>query len=237
MSKIVIVGGTSGMGLSIAKKLIKDGEEVIVAGRSKAKLDTVLAELGQMAKGYEVDASDAKQLAKVYSAIGSFDHLVLSLSGAKGGGQFATLNLDELYEGFEAKFWAQIKALQTALPYLSGGSITFITAVSAQMANPGTAGLAAINGALERMIPVLAVELAPIRINGISPGVVDTPWWDWMPLEQRKDAFKQFANASLVGRIGTPEDIALAAQVLIKNTFITGQTLVVDGGLKTKFGG
>lgn len=176
MSKIVIVGGTSGMGLSIAKKLIKDGEEVIVAGRSKAKLDTVLAELGQMAKGYEVDASDAKQLAKVYSAIGSFDHLVLSLSGAKGGGQFATLNLDELYEGFEAKFWAQIKALQTALPYLSGGSITFITAVSAQMANPGTAGLAAINGALERMIPVLAVELAPIRINGISPGVVDTPW-------------------------------------------------------------
>ncbi len=102
------------------------------------------------------------------------------------------------------------------------------------MANPGTSGLAAINGAIESMIPVLAVELAPLRVNGISPGVVDTPWWNWMPQEQRKLAFEQFAKAYLLGKIGQPEMLAEAIYALTTNEFITGQILVVAGGIKVK---
>lgn len=233
--KIVIIGGTSGMGLAAAQKFDQSGDDVIVAGRNPQKLKATLELLGDTHTGYTVDATSENQLKDFYAKIGGFDHLILSLSGAKGAGLFSTLNLDDLRTGFEAKFWAQVRAAQYALPYLaSSGSITFVTAVSAQMANPGTSGLAAINGAIESMIPVLAAELAPLRVNGISPGVVDTPWWDWLPQEQRQASFAQYSRASLLGRIGQPEDIAQAIHALATNGFITGQILVVDGGLKLK---
>lgn len=133
----------------------------------------------------------------------------------------------------EAKIFTQILAAQIGLNHLSpGGSLTFVTAVSAQTANPGTSGLAAINGAIECMIPTLAVELAPIRVNGVSPGVIETPWWNRVPPEERRAAFAQFAAASLVGRVGQPEDVAQVIWILAANTYITGQVMTVDGGLK-----
>jgi NAD(P)-dependent dehydrogenase (short-subunit alcohol dehydrogenase family) len=233
--KVVIIGGTSGVGLATAQKFGQNGGNVIIAGRDPQKLNAALQLLGASYSGYTVDATSEDQLKDLYIKIGRFDHLILSLSGAKGAGLFTGLQFDDLRAGFEAKFWAQVKAAQKALPYLTpSGSITFVTAVSAQMANPGTSGLAAINGAIESMIPVLAVELAPLRVNGVSPGVVDTPWWNWLPPEQRQASFEQYSHASLVGRVGQPEDIAQAIHALATNGFITGQILAVDGGLRLK---
>lgn len=234
-TKAVIIGGTSGIGLATAQKFINEGFEVIIAGRDPGKLEIALKKLGYCSQGYTVDAASEAALKGFYEKIGSFHHLVLSLSGGKGAGSFASLDLSELRKGFEAKFWVQVQAAQSALPYLSKtGAITFITAVSAQMANPGTSGLAAINGALESMIPVLAVELAPLRVNGVSPGVVDTPWWDWMPQDQHQLVFEQYSKASLVGTIGQPSELAEAIYALSTNGFITGHILTVDGGLKLK---
>lgn len=233
--KTIIIGGTSGIGLATAKKFSTEGFEVIIGGRDPKKLTEALNVLGNSVQGFVVDASSAEQLRTFYRKIDRFDNLILSLSGRKGSGDFSSLDLNDVRQGFEAKFWPQLQAAQLALPFISpAGSITFITAASAQAANPGTSGLAAINGALERMIPVLAVELAPLRINGISPGVIDTPWWSWMPLEHRQAAFEMFAQSSLAGRVGQPEDLANAIYALATNRFITGQTQIVDGGLILK---
>jgi NAD(P)-dependent dehydrogenase (short-subunit alcohol dehydrogenase family) len=115
-------------------------------------------------------------VARLFAAIGPFDHLVLSLSGGGGGGPFAQLELAHLRRAFDAKFWAYLSTLQAALPTLrADGSATLVTAGSARSAIPATAGLAAINGALEAIIRPLAVELAPRRINAVSPGIIDTP--------------------------------------------------------------
>jgi len=233
--KTIIIGGTSGIGLATAQKFCNEGFEVIIGGRDPNKLTEALNILGNSVQGSVVDASSDEQLQAFYHKIGRFDNLILSLSGRKGSGNFSSLDLNEVRQGFEAKFWSQVRAAQLALPFISPeGSITFITAASAQAANPGTSGLAAINGAIECMIPVLAVELAPLRVNGISPGVINTPWWDWMPLEQRQAAFEMFAQFSLVGRVGQPEDIANAIFALATNRFITGQIQIVDGGLLLK---
>ena len=112
------------------------------------------------------------------------------------------------------------------------GSITLVTAGSAQSALPGTAGLAAVNGALEAAVAPLAAELAPRRVNAVSPGVIETAWWDELPDDARQEAFTIFAQRALVRRNGRPQDVAHAIVALIENSFITGVVLPCDGGLR-----
>lgn len=130
----------------------------------------------------------------------------------------------------EKKFFAQMTVAQCAPGKLEGGSITFVSAGSARVAMHGTAGLAAINGTIEAAVPTLAKELAPTRLNGVSPGVIDTPWWDAMPKQFKENAFKQTAERLPVRRVGRPEDVAQAIAFLIHNSFVTGTVVEVDGG-------
>ncbi|WP_327299685.1 SDR family oxidoreductase [Streptomyces sp. NBC_01197] len=133
--------------------------------------------------------------------------------------------------GFEGKFWPYLRLLQPALPRLrKDGSVTLVTAASAHAAFPGTAGLAAINGALQAMVPPLATELAPLRINAVAPGVIDTPWWDRVPAEQREALFEGLAAGTPVGRVGQAEDIARAIHMFALNGFVTGVVLDCTGG-------
>lgn len=230
--KVVIAGGTSGIGLATAALLAKEGNEVFITGRNEQKLQQALATLPASARGQAVDSTDIPTLKTMMAATGSIDHLVLALSGGKGAGLFKDLDLAQLREGFEEKFFPQLQTLQAALPYIvAGGSITFISAVSGHARMPGIAGLAAINGALEVIVPILAKELQPIRVNAVSPGIIDTPWWDFMPADRRRETFRQYAQSTPAGRIGQPEDIARMVALLIGNTFITGQVMTVDGGL------
>jgi NAD(P)-dependent dehydrogenase (short-subunit alcohol dehydrogenase family) len=230
--KVIIAGGTSGIGLATAALLANNGAEVIITGRNREKMEQALATLPAVVKGQLADAADAAALKACMAAAGQIDHLVLALSGAKGGGLFRDLDLAQLKAGFEEKFFPQLQTLQAALPYMTAnGSVTFITAVSARAKAPGVSGLGAINGALELMVPVLAKELKPLRVNAVSPGVIDTPWWGFLPEETRRETFSQYAQAAPAGRVGKPEDIAQAIAQLIGNTFITGQVLTVDGGL------
>lgn len=230
--KVIIAGGTSGIGLATAALLANNGAEVVITGRNSGKMEQALAGLPPSVKGQLADAADTEALKACMAAAGSIDHLVLALSGAKGGGMFRELDLAQLKAGFEEKFFPQLQTLQAALPYMSAnGSVTFITAVSSHAKAPGTSGLGAINGALELMVPILAKELQPLRVNAISPGVIDTPWWSFLPEDARQETFRQYAQASPAGRVGKPEDVAQAIQLIMGNTFITGQVLTVDGGL------
>ncbi len=234
--KIIVFGGTSGIGLAAAAALSRDGFVLHATGREAGKIARLRAAYPQI-RFHEADSASDAALARCLEEIGAVDHVVLALGGAKGAGPVRELKLEDLIEGFSAKLFGQLRSLQAVLPRLSpAGSVTFISGVSAQMADAGTAGLAAINGAIEAMIRPLAVELAPIRVNGISPGAVRTPWWNWMPDDRRNDAFQHYAKASLAGRMGEPDDLAAAVQFLVANTFTTGVVLTCDGGLRLKTG-
>jgi NAD(P)-dependent dehydrogenase (short-subunit alcohol dehydrogenase family) len=142
------------------------------------------------------------------------------------------MNLADLQAGFDGKFWPHLQTIQAALPWIDkNGSITIITAASSTARLPCTAGLAAINGALELMVPILAKELKPLRINAVSPGVIDTEWWNFLNTEERKVAFDSYSQGIAVGRIGNPHDVSNLIETVVNNSYINGSVLNVNGGL------
>lgn len=220
------------MGLETAKLLSKKGFQVTLLGRDAERLNKALAAIGTTAKGKCVDATDSVTLQQAMADIGQIDHLVIALSGGKGIGQFRDLKLDELRQGFEGKFFPQLQTAQAVLPYIKPtGSITFITSISSRSKAIGTSGLGAINGALETMVPTLAKELKPLRVNAVAPGVINTTWWDFLPKEKKEETFKKYAETIPLGRVGEPADVAGLIATLIENNYITGQVIAVDGGL------
>jgi len=229
--KIVIAGGTSGIGLALATTLVQDKALVTVIGRDPAKIEKLKIDFPAI-NAIGLDARDRSALEDFFRKEKQIDHLVIALSGGKGGGMFNTLSLSDLREGFESKFWPHLNVLQAALPYMHPtGSITLITAISATAKLPGTAGLAAINGALELMVPILSRELAPLRINAVSPGVIDTPWWDFLPEAVKKETFTGFASKVAAGRVGRPEEVAETIRHLIVTEYINGVIIGCHGGL------
>lgn len=229
----VIVGGSSGIGLTTAQHLLASGARVTITGRNETRLADARRALGPEVQTLSMDAATADALPGQFAQIGKFDHLVLALGSGKGVGPFATVGLADVKLGFEEKVYAHFATAQAALPFLNPtGSLTFVSAVSAHAAVPGTAGIGAANAAVAALVPILSVELKPLRVNGVSPGVIDTPWWDAVPDEQKQAMFKDFAAKTPVGRVGRPEDVAKAIVFLIGDDFITGHTLICDGGLR-----
>jgi NAD(P)-dependent dehydrogenase (short-subunit alcohol dehydrogenase family) len=230
---IVVMGGSSGIGLATAQKAAQAGAKVVITGRDSARLTAALAQLPSGTRGESVDATDADDLREFFDALGAFHHLVLSISSGGGAGPFATIDVGALRRAFEGKFFAQFQAAQGALRTLDRhGSITFVTAASARAPLPGTSGLAAINGALESMVKTLAAELKPLRVNALSPGIVETPIWEKWPEEQRRAMLDKEAAALPVGRIGRPDEVAEAILLLVTNGFMTGTVLECDGGVR-----
>ena len=228
----LIVGGSSGIGLATARQLHAADLKVTITGRSTARLEAARKSVPGV-EAVVMDATATDSLKDALARIGPIDHLVLALGSGKGFGPFAAVSVADVRKGFEEKVYPHFAVAQAALPHLGkGGSITFIAAVSAHAAMPGTAGIGAANAAVAMFVPILAAELRPLRVNGVSPGVIDTPWWDFLPAGQREAVFAEYAAKSPVGRVGKPEDIAEAVGFLISNTFMTGQVIVCDGGLR-----
>jgi len=230
--KVVVLGGTSGVGLEVARAAAARGARVVIAGRDRARADAACTSIAGDVAARALDAGDRPALDAFFAEVGTIDHLVLTLSGGEGAGEFASLDLRALRRGFDAKFWPQLEAVQAALPALApAASVTFVTAVSARIARPGTTGLAAINGALEAMVGGLARELAPRRVNAVSPGVIDTAWWGRAPAATRQAVFEEQARTLPVGRVGKPEDVAQSVLFMATNGFTTGSIIECDGGL------
>jgi NAD(P)-dependent dehydrogenase (short-subunit alcohol dehydrogenase family) len=236
--RVVIVGGSAGIGEATAGAFAATGAHVIISGRAKQRLDLAAQRIGHPVEVRELDATDAAAVNEFFGLIGAVDHLVLAASpGAVGGGPFADLDEAALRQAFDGKFFAYFSVLKAALPSMrADGSVTIVSAVSARAAYPGAAGLAAVNGALEAIVPPLAVELAPLRINAVSPGVIDTQWWHALPDQQRAAFFQATAAASPVRRIGTPEDVAGAICYLAGADFVTGTVLECAGGANLTVG-
>jgi NAD(P)-dependent dehydrogenase (short-subunit alcohol dehydrogenase family) len=228
----LVVGGTSGIGLATARRIRALDATVHIAGRSKARLDDVaLSDPGL--RGHQADGGSAEQIAALAEDIGPIDWLIVTLSGSEGPGPIASLDLIMLRRAFDAKFWGHITTIQAALPHLAAdGSITLLGAITARAAMPGTAGIAAINGAVEALVKPLAAELAPIRVNAVSPGFVDTPWWAGIPGDAKDAYFAQAASQLPARRIATADDIAEAVVLAATNPNMTGTILESDAGAR-----
>ncbi|MEU7766945.1 SDR family oxidoreductase [Nocardia sp. NPDC049190] len=232
-NRVVIVGGTSGIGLATARRLASHGREVVIAGRSAKKLATALAALGPEVTGQTVDARDEAELARFFAEVAPIDHLVVTVTGPSGTTPFRELGLNHIQQHIDGKLLAHTAAMRAALPYLpTEGSITLVSAASAGGSMPTTAALAAVNAGVEGMVPVLAVELAPLRVNAVSPGVIDTDWWSFLPDDARAEAFDSIAASTPAGRVGNADDVAHAIEFLIDNSFTSGIVVRVDGGAR-----
>lgn len=228
----LVVGGTSGIGLATARRLDALGVDVHVVGRDKRRLDEVVSGEPTLT-GHRADGGSRDEMIAVIEAIGRIDWLIITLSGNEGPGPIADLDLVMLRRAFDAKFWSHLTTVQAALPHLaSDGSITLLGATTARAGIPGTAGIAAINGAVEALVKPLAVELAPIRVNGVSPGLVDTPWWGGLPEEARRAYFAQMAQVLPARRVATAEDVAEVVVLAATNANITGTVIEADGGAR-----
>jgi NAD(P)-dependent dehydrogenase (short-subunit alcohol dehydrogenase family) len=229
--KVVIIGGSSGIGLATAKAAAADGAQVIIASRSKEKLGKAAAEIKGKVESIPVNTLEESSVKALFDRAGEFDHLATPGSEAAWG-PFLELDLRAAKSGFDSKFWGQYLAAKHGAPRIRpGGSITLFSGAYSQRPGRGASLLSAINSAVEGLGRALAVELSPVRVNVVSPGLVNTPIYSGMPEEKRKAMFNAVAAANLVKRIGRPEDIAEAVLYLMSNGYTSGATLFVEGGI------
>ncbi len=228
--RVVIIGGTSGIGLAVAKSFLDEGAEVIVASRTKDKVEAAKQQLGSAVMGHVLDFRDEKQTEQFFQTIESFDHLVITAGGGAMGA-FESMPINEAKSAFDSKFWGQYVTVKAALPFLNKtGSITLTSGVYAVRPAKGASTLAAINSAIGGLVRGLAVDLAPIRVNVVSPGLVDTPIYNAMDAATREVMFQMVAQSLLVKHVAKPEEIAKAYVYLADNTFTTGSTIQIEGG-------
>lgn len=219
MTRIVVLGGSSGIGLATARRAAEAGWDVIVVSRNPERADVA-------AQKVALDVTDGAAVREVLGGLGAVDHLVSS-TVARAGGMVKELDLDAARHAFETKLWGPIAAVQ-ATDVRS--SIVLLSGVAASVPMRGAGSTAAVNGAVEALVQTLAVELAPVRVNAVSPGVIDTPTWAAMPADEREALFTRLAGVLPAGRIGSPEDVADGIWHLLTNEFVTGTVLHVDGG-------
>ncbi len=230
---VAIIGGSSGIGLATARRLLALDYRVTITGRNEQRLNVAKEALKGDLAALVMDAADTESVENAFACIGAFDHLVLALGSGKGFGPFASMKLADVRQGFEEKVYPHFACAQAAIPFLhKGGSVTFVSAVSAHAAMPGTAGIGAANAAVAALVPILAAELRPLRVNGVSPGVIDTPWWDFLSKDQKMPIFADYASKTPVARVGQPEDVAQAIAFLISDSFMSGHVMICDGGLR-----
>jgi NAD(P)-dependent dehydrogenase (short-subunit alcohol dehydrogenase family) len=229
--RVVVLGGSSGIGLATARLLAAEGAHVVIASRSREKLDEALRVIGGRSEAIPLDFSQEDAVRQFFDSLGAIDHLVLMGAGLPAWGILSEIQSPALESAFKAKFWGYFLCTRYGAPLIrQGGSILFTIGGAARSAIPGTAGVAAVNGAIMCMAMTLAKELAPIRVNVLSPGLVDTPAYNWMSTQEKEGFFKQMGGSLPVGRVGHPDEIAQAALYLITNAYTTGAILDVDGG-------
>jgi NAD(P)-dependent dehydrogenase (short-subunit alcohol dehydrogenase family) len=227
--RIVVIGGSSGMGLEVAKYMHKNGYDVVIASRSKEKLEKARKEIGE-AEIHVLDLMVESKIADFFSKVGLFDHLVTPAADFFMG-PFLGGTTEEARKYFDSKFWGQYRAARYGAAHIrKGGSITLFSGAANQKPMLNFSAGCAINAAVEGLGRALALELSPIRVNTISPGVIVSPLWNMMSKEERVTFFAQVAEKLPAKRVGYPEDIAKAVHYLIECNYATGSVVHVDGG-------
>src|SRR5580704_19067250 len=229
--RIVVLGGSSGIGLATAQAAVREGASVAIASSRKARVDEALATLPAGTEGHVLDLADSEATQALFARLGSFDHLVFTAGETLQLGSLATTDVDAAHRFFTLRYWGAYCAAKFGSGGIrSGGSIVFTSGVAGQRPHPGWSLGASICAAMEGLTRALAVELAPIRVNIVSPGVVQTPLWANMAEADRAALYQQMADRLPVRHVGDAAEIAQAYLYLMRQTYSTGQVLVVDGG-------
>lgn len=224
--KVVVVGGSSGIGLSTAELAKREGADVIIASRSAAKLDPIAERLNAIAIPTDVTSDDS--VANLFKASGPVDHVVVTAAQLRTG-PFRTVPMEDVRSTLESKVWGAWRVARVA-QFRPGGSLTLVSGFLSVRPRPNSAIVGVVNGALESLARALALELAPVRVNCVSPGIIDTPIRSAMPEEARKEMLAKTAASLPVGRVGLGEDIAQQILAFMRNGFATGSIVYLDGG-------
>jgi NAD(P)-dependent dehydrogenase (short-subunit alcohol dehydrogenase family) len=227
---VVVLGGSSGIGLATAKAAQAEGARVIIAGRSKERLERAGAELGPTARTVPLDVNDERGTAEFFAGLDVLDHL-FTTAGAFIGDAGLLPDTAALRPALDTRFWGALYAAKHAAPRMRrDGSITFMSGIAALRPIQAGAVATASCGAIEAFARALAVDLAPIRVNAIRPGFVDTPLLDAFLGPNKPAVVETMAKRLPVRRVGRPEDIADGVLFLMKNGYVTGISLTIDGG-------
>ena len=229
--RVILLGASSGIGLATAKKAAAEGAGVVIVSGNRNRVDQALKELPAGSEGYAVDLSKEESIREFFSSTGRFDHLVYSAGENLTLSPIAQTKIGQAQDFFTIRFWGAFAAVKYAAPLINeGGSIGLTSGTASIRPGAGWSVASAICGAMEGFVRAMAVELSPIRVNCVVPGVIRTPLWDSMGPQERDGLFQQVSQSSLVKRVGLPDDVAEGFVYLMKQRNGTGQSLLIDGG-------
>jgi NAD(P)-dependent dehydrogenase (short-subunit alcohol dehydrogenase family) len=220
--KAIVLGGTSGIGLAASEMLRDAGAEVIAGGRRECHIDGV--------ECVEIDVLDREALRTLFEQHDGFDYLVNAATGGpRAIGPLLEMDLDGFQNSF-AKLWGYVNSVRLGVPHMSSsGAVVLVSGYPARRWRAGTIAIGSVGGSVEAFTRLSANEIAPVRINGVSPGLIDTPM---SPLEgeQRSKYYSEGTADHLIPRAGTSAEVASAIIFLLENEFVTGTIVDVDGG-------
>jgi NAD(P)-dependent dehydrogenase (short-subunit alcohol dehydrogenase family) len=229
--RVVVLGGTSGIGLATAAVAAASGAEVTVVSSRKASVERALAELPPGTAGHAVDLTDAASVQTFFGELGDIDHLVYTAGESLLVNTLDALDLGAARRFFDLRYFGALTAAQAAAPHLRpGGSITLTTGGALARPRPGWSVAVSVLGAVDALTRALAVELAPVRVNAVCPGVVRSPLWDSMSDNERDEFYRTVGSGLLTGRVGEVSDIARGYLSLITQPYATGSVVTPDGG-------
>jgi NAD(P)-dependent dehydrogenase (short-subunit alcohol dehydrogenase family) len=231
--RVVIIGGTSGIGFAVARGALEDGAEVVVGSSQRANVEAATRQLGNRASGAAIDVKREDDVAAFFAGIGPFDHLVFTAGdwGGRGARPLAETDLGRAADLYAVRYWGALAAIKHGSGQMrEGGSITLTNGMIAHRPRKGTPISTAMAGGIEHLTRGLAVDLAPIRVNAVCPGAIRTDVWNSIPAENREAQFNRMTERLPIARIGEPEEVAEAYLYLMRAGYTTGQVLHVDGG-------
>ncbi|MEM8501224.1 MAG: SDR family oxidoreductase [Pseudomonadota bacterium] len=228
-AKVVIPGGTSGIGLATAQLALEQGAHVVIASRTQERLGHAREVLGDV-EGYLCDVTVDSTVEELFKAVGTCDHIFIC-AAVSGEGQILGDSKPAFAVNMDSRYWGHYNVVRHGAPTISGnGSITFMSGLATHTHFPGAAGRAASQAAIESLASYAAVELSPIRVNTLLPGVVETPALVEFLGENYEIGMKQINSMIPVGRVAQPKEVAELALFVMGCEFMTGSNLLMDGG-------
>jgi NAD(P)-dependent dehydrogenase (short-subunit alcohol dehydrogenase family) len=229
--KVILLGASSGFGLATAKAAAAEGAKVVIVSGNAARIKQALQQLPNGAEGFAVDLGKEENIKEFFDKTGRFDHLVYTAGENIRLGDISETEIEKARQFFIIRFWGAFAAVKYGAPHINeGGSINLTSGVASTRPGKGWSVASSICGAVEGFVRAMAVELAPIRVNSVVPGVVRTNLWNSMPPADRNSFYKTIGDSLLVQRVGEGEDIARAFLYLMQQPFATGQNMIIDGG-------